>query len=58
MLLDLILNFAAELVHTLFVEEVCRRVRERGARLVQQRRRRRLIRQAMHKLATGERKNL
>jgi hypothetical protein len=52
MVLDLAFEFIMELFRALLIEELCRRAREGGARMIERRRRRRLIRRAMHKITT------
>ena len=52
MLLDLIQEFVLDLIRTLLIEEFCRRARKHAARLVERRRQRRLLRQALHKITT------
>jgi len=52
MILDVVLEFMIDLLKTLLVEELGRRVQKHGARLVERRRQRRLIRQALHRLTT------
>lgn len=53
MLLDIVLQFIMELVRTLLIEELCRRVRRVRAQMAERRRRRRLIQRVLHTLPTG-----
>jgi len=56
-LFDLLQDFLIEIVRALLVEGVLRRVQKRKELRAARRRRRRLIEQALHKLATERRAN-
>ena len=58
LLFDLLQEFVFELIRTLLIEELSRRVRSAGERRRAIRRRRRIVRRAIHRMTTDRRADL